>query len=502
MRTKLALKNTIASLILQVITAISGLIIPRFFTTQYGSAVNGLVSSISQFILYMGLVEAGISAAATVSLYKPLVEKRFSEISEVLSAAKLFYRRSGMMYLILLAGLLIFYPKMVASKTINIPFIQMMIIVLAANSVIDYFILGKYRVLLLADQRSYIISIAQVIGVILTTISSIILIQINANAIIVKAVAAIVYLLRTLYLVWFVNRNYKYLDLSMPPKKEAFSQRKNVLLHQIAGMICNNTDIIVLTIFLGNRGLVLASIYSLYNLVAYAVTNLFESLSLGVRSSFGHLISEKDNKRLNEVYGIFEFTYLILLFAVYTCMGLLLQPFIELYTKNYSDAELYSSMVYVVLFTLIGLVQNFRIPGSTIHVAAGHFKETQSAAIIEATINLVFSLTLVPTFGIAGVLIGTLMSYIYRTSYTIWYTNKYFFKGSLSKTISRACRSLVISVMIIIPALHLLTSRITTWSDWFVSGIVLFLIAMFFIGGINVLFEFKVAKQLLKRIKR
>ncbi|MGU7966185.1 hypothetical protein ACS6YB_07460 [Streptococcus suis] len=502
MRTKLALKNTIASLILQVITAISGLIIPRFFTTQYGSAVNGLVSSISQFILYMGLVEAGISAAATVSLYKPLVEQKFSEINEVLSAAKLFYRRSGVMYLILLAGLLIFYPKVVASETIDIPFIQMMIIVLAANSVIDYFILGKYRVLLLADQRSYIISIAQIIGVILTTISSIILIQMNANAIIVKAVASIVYLLRTIFIVWFVKRNYKYLDLSMPPRKAAFSQRRNVLLHQIAGMICNNTDIIVLTIFLGSRGLVLASIYTLYNLVAYAVTNLFESLSLGVRSSFGHLMSEKDNDRLEEVYGLFEFTYLILLFVVYTCMGILLQPFIELYSKSFSDAELYSNMVYVVLFTLIGLVQNFRIPGSTIHVAAGHFKETQSAAIIEATINLVLSLTLVPTFGIAGVLLGTLISYIYRTSYTIWYTNKYFFKGSLKKTILRACRSVSISMMIIIPALHLLTPRISTWSNWFVSGTGLFLIATLFIGGINVLIEPKVARHLLQRFKR
>lgn len=101
-----------------------------------------------------------------------------------------------------------------------------MIIVLAANSVIDYFILGKYRVLLLADQRSYIISDMEQTVVILTTISSIILIQMNANAIIVKAVASIVYLLRTIFIVWFVKRNYKYLDLSMPPKKSCLFTTK------------------------------------------------------------------------------------------------------------------------------------------------------------------------------------------------------------------------------------------------------------------------------------
>lgn len=63
MRTRQAAKNTTASLLLQIVLAISGVLVPRFFIIQYGSAVNGLASSITQFIGYMGLVEAGVSAA-------------------------------------------------------------------------------------------------------------------------------------------------------------------------------------------------------------------------------------------------------------------------------------------------------------------------------------------------------------------------------------------------------------------------------------------------------
>ena len=59
MRTKLAMKNMVFSLLLELATAISGIIVPRFFTALYGSAVNGLVTSINQFITYMTLVEAG-----------------------------------------------------------------------------------------------------------------------------------------------------------------------------------------------------------------------------------------------------------------------------------------------------------------------------------------------------------------------------------------------------------------------------------------------------------
>ncbi|MFR1477082.1 MAG: hypothetical protein ACLSB9_16005 [Hydrogeniiclostridium mannosilyticum] len=74
MRTKQAFKNALMSLLLQLVLALSGFIIPRFFITLYGSPVNGLVSSISQFISYMGLVEAGIGAAGTVALYRPIAD--------------------------------------------------------------------------------------------------------------------------------------------------------------------------------------------------------------------------------------------------------------------------------------------------------------------------------------------------------------------------------------------------------------------------------------------
>ena len=65
MRTKQALKNMVASLMLQIVVALSGIIVPRFFTAFYGSTVNGFVSSVNQFITYMNLVEAGIGAAAS-----------------------------------------------------------------------------------------------------------------------------------------------------------------------------------------------------------------------------------------------------------------------------------------------------------------------------------------------------------------------------------------------------------------------------------------------------
>jgi O-antigen/teichoic acid export membrane protein len=58
-----------------------------------------------------------------------------------------------------------------------------------------------------------------------------------------------------------------------------------------------------------------------------------------------------------------------------------------------------------------------------IHIA-GHFKQTQKSAVAESVINAVTSIVLVQFFGIAGVLLGTAISSLYRTNYLIIYVNK------------------------------------------------------------------------------
>ena len=74
-RTKTFLHNVAASAGLQVLTMVSGIIVPRLMLVYYGSEINGLVSSIVQFISYFNIVEAGLGGAVIFSLYKPLADR-------------------------------------------------------------------------------------------------------------------------------------------------------------------------------------------------------------------------------------------------------------------------------------------------------------------------------------------------------------------------------------------------------------------------------------------
>ena len=56
--------------------------------------------------------------------------------------------------------------------------------------------------------------------------------------------------------------------------------------------------------------------------------------------------------------------------------------------------------------------------------AAGHFKETQKSAIVEAVLNIVISVVLVWKLGLIGVAAGTLVAVLYRMVYLMIYTNR------------------------------------------------------------------------------
>lgn len=97
-------------------------------------------------------------------------------------------------------------------------------------------------------------------------------------------------------------------------------------------------------------------------------------------------------------------------------------PFIAIYTSGVSDIN-YISNILPILFTGILLMNQIRTPAVIAINVSGAFKETQTGAMLEAAINLCISLALYffTPLGIYGLLIGTVASYIYRTTDVLIY---------------------------------------------------------------------------------
>lgn len=489
----------IASLFLQGVVFLSGIILPRFFLQEYGSNINGMVTSVNQFLVYLGLAEAGIGTASLVALYTPLARGDQEEVNGVLSASRRFYNRSGYLFGALTAGLALIYPYLITQQ-LSAPLVRTMILILASSTLVDYFCLGKYKVLLTADQRGYVVSYVQAAGTLLNMLVTILLIGQHANVLLVKAAATLVYILRFFLVRAYVRKHYREVDYHVPARMDQLKQKNAALLHQVVGVIVNNTDVALLTVCLGSRSLLEVSVYGIYNMVVYAVNLFLNSFSNGLTAGFGEVISRKEKDVLRQSFSSYEYVYMMVVFGIFICVWMLILPFVAVYTLQVTDAN-YIRPWSAVLFTLIILLQNIRIPGLTIICAAGHFRETRHQAVLEAVINIVVSLALVWHYGMNGVLLGTVCSYGYRSVEIMIYNARRLVEGSGRTTLHRILRNTAVSAVLIIAGMQVVPQEMTSFVTWTCWGAAVFAAAAASLGIVNYLCEPGEFRKLLERFQ-
>ena len=487
-----------ANLFLQIVVFISGIILPRFILQAYGSSINGMITSVNQFLTYLGLAEAGVATASVVALYTPLALGRKDEVNSILSAARKFYNRSGVLFLSLTAVLVFIYPFFISGQLDN-SLVRWMIVVLAGSTLVDYFFLGKYRVLLMANQEGYVVALIQSAGTVANMVVSIGLIYAGASVLAVKAVATGVYVLRLFLVKAYAKKKYPDIDFHAQPAEGALKQKNAALFHQVVTIIVNNTDTTILTICLGSRSLLEVSVYGIYMLVVNAVNQLLTSFSNGLTAGFGEVIARREEETLKKSYSDYEYMFFLIFFVVVACMGVLLIPFISVYTIDMKDVQ-YVRPVIAVLFTLLVFLQNVRIPGLTIICAAGHYKETRYQAGLEAAINIVVSLALVWSMGMTGVLLGTVCSYGYRSFEIILYTNRHLIPGTAKTAFSRIIRNLVVTAVLIAAGIWLIPQNMTSFINWFIYAVAAGVVSVVLIVGVNYIAEPQEFKNLILRI--
>ena len=207
MKKKFAL-NTFTAFLLQVITIICNFILPRLYLQFYNSDTNGLIQSLSQFLGFISLCELGVGQVIQTSLYKPLAERNNLMISSVVSSGKRFFRQIAYVLSVYTAILVVFFPYL-ASVQFDRSYIATLILAMSLNYFAQYFFGIIDSLLLNADQRNYINSIAQIGTTILNTTLCIILIISGSSIQLVKLVSSSVLVMKPVLVHIYVKRNYE-----------------------------------------------------------------------------------------------------------------------------------------------------------------------------------------------------------------------------------------------------------------------------------------------------
>lgn len=469
-RSKSALLNMAFNFAYQIINTLINIIIPPLIIGKFGSTINGLISTIKQILGYVQLLGAGISEATVVSLYKPIAKNDTYRISSIYNACSITFTKSGTLFSITAVLIAFIYPFFINEK-FNYYFLVLLILILSIAGISEFFVIGKCRSLLMADQKFYIVNIAQIVGAVGNLLITILLIYLDSNILLIQLGSSIIYAMRLIILYLYVKEHYSFLDSEIEPNFQAINKRKSATIHQLAGLITFGSQTIFVSIFCG---LAEASVYSVYNLVFTGINTLLSTVSSALLASFGNIIAQDDEKKLNDIFSIYERIYYILVFCLYTVTYVMFLSFINLYTSNVTDIN-YSRIEYVVLFCIMGIVNCLRTPGSTIINAAGHYRETQNRAIIEMIICFVLECLLVKDFGGIGILIATIVAYFYRSIDVIYYSNKIILKRKAIISVSIILYNIIIYLIFILSSKFYIINPLS-YFDWILDAIVISLV--------------------------
>lgn len=493
--------NMMASLFLDITSLICSFILPRLIIVEFGSAYNGIVSSVSQFLSVITLLRGGVGGVTRAALYKPLVDNDEKKISAILKATEQFMRRISYIFLVFLIAFASVYP-LIIKEEFEWFFTFSLILIIGISTFAQYYFGITYQFLLQADQKQYVYYLIQTGATILNTILSVVLINNGIEFRTMKLISSIVFALIPISLYWFVHKKYKIIK-DILPDKAALEQRWDAFAHQIAAFVHNNTDLIVLTLF---TDLYQVSVYSVYNMVISGVTKFVNVFSNGIESVIGRLLAKEEQEKLQVSIEVYELIINVVATIAFSCTAILIVPFMQIYTQGASDVN-YLQPIFACVLSMGFFFSCVRLPYQNIVEAAGHFKKTRNGAIFEAMINIVVSIICVKTFKCIGVAIGTTVAMIFRTFQYALYASKYIIHRDKFVFYKRLFVSAFILAIIGILYIYLdlgitLSNGTVNYFSWFFEAIVIFCAVTIITVGINGIMYAAVFKKLIRMLIR
>lgn len=496
-RTKKFVYNSLTAALLQIFTVIAGFIVPRIMLVFYGSEINGLVTSITQFIAYYNLVEAGLAGAAVYALYKPLADEDHKSINAVLSATNRFYILSGYIFVALTLGLALIYPAFVKTAELSPFSVGALVLILGVSGALEFFTMAKYRALLTADQKLYVLSLASIVAIVLNTVIIAVLAYSGASIVILRLVALFSVFARSLILYIYVRLNYTYIDYKETPNNEALNKRWDALYLQILGAVHSGAPVIIATIF---TSLQMVSVYSIFNMVVAGISGIVGIFTSGLSASFGDVIVRNQQTVLQKAYQEFELMFYALISWAFSCTMVLIMPFIKLYTAGITDVN-YNIPLIGFLFTLNGLFYSLKTPQGMLVISAGLYRETRLQVTIQGLIAVVSGVIFVQFWGLAGILIGSILSNIYRDIDLLFYIPHKLTKLKVRTSFYRMLRVFICFGLICWPFIQFIHIDCHNFLEWIGWAVITAIYALLVVVIINYLLDRRVFMNVLGRFK-
>ncbi len=383
---------------------VSRMIFVRILDESY-LGINGLFSNI---LSILSLADLGMATVMMYSLYAPIEEGNTEKISALVSFFRKIYLMIAMT--VLLSGLA-FLPflHLVVNLKEPVPFLEGYYVLALLNVVVSY--LFVYRTTLIcADQKMYILNkYIMVFKVITFVVQSIVLILCK-DYFIYLAAAVVISFISNVFQNMVSLKMYPFLKnsvvrLEKEEKNRIFRDVKAMFLYRISGTVQSNTDNILISVFVGTASV---GFYSNYAMVVMQITGIVSLIFNSIKASIGSLIVNRATQNEEKYYffRVSEMGNFWIVGFCSICFMVLFQDFVHIFF----GAKYVVDWIVVIAIVLNFYISNIRQSVWMFREATGLFQETKYITVVTAVLNIIFSLLFGYFWGMAGILMATVLA--------------------------------------------------------------------------------------------
>lgn len=410
-RTKNTGRNIVYGTTLKLYQIVVPLLIRTAMIYCLGIQYVGISSLFVSILQVLNLMELGVGSAMVFSMYKPIAQDDTETICALMRLYRLYYRVIGLAILVIGVVLVPFLPHLIKDNLPSDVNLYALYLLNLAATVASYWLFAYKNCLLAAYQRN---DITSKIGMAISTIEyglELLVIVFFKNYYLYLLVKILTQILSNIVTAKKVDRIFPDYTPRGNMDKEIVSdinrKVRDLFTAKVGGVIVNSADNIVISSFLG---LTVLAIYNNYYYILTSVigfvTIIFNACIAGIGNS---LVTETEEKNYND-FKLFTFIIVWISGFCSCCFLCLFQPFMKLWLKDSSSMlgmlEVLCLCIYFFVYEMAAMMIQYKD-------AAGIWHEDRFRPLITALFNLMLNLILVQSIGLLGVILSTVISFIF-----------------------------------------------------------------------------------------
>lgn len=453
MRLKNLLRNSFFSLLSQFALIIIGFFSQRVVVMTMGENLVGMNSVISNIIAILSVSELGIASAIAYYLYEALAVRDEARITSLMN---LYRRAYGLFALVITAAGLCVMPFVhvfLKENRFPVGYVRLIYCLWLARTVLSY-LLSYKRSILIADQKEYIVSIASTVMNLLNYGMMIVILKVWQHYVLALSLNIVIEAIINIWINIYVNKKYPFLKKNRQvPVEKSITRRllgdvRNVFISRLSSKLLVSTDSLIISGFIS---VAVVGRYVNYSMIMQSVMNIMLAISDTFQPIIGNMFTEGNKEKDYQVLR--QVTFLFFLMAAFCAAGLM-----SLTTRFVTDfwlSEEYRLSTGIVVLCVINFcLFLMSLPTSMMMLAGGMFEKERNISVLYAAANLATSLLLVKPMGIAGVLLGTSVSYITQIVCRIYFFFRYYLQKNSAEYIGDMVQYGVLITMETIGVFH------------------------------------------------